>query len=242
MKIKWHTLVLMALTGFSNIVASKAVSGKIIINNQSYSSGSSNSIQGSGQVVTVRRMLGAFNKLSIGTTVDVEYFAAENNAVEDYRIELTADDNIVPIIDSRISGGTLTIDANQSYSTWRKLGAKIYGPAMLQGVSVEGSADLNLQGIAGDLLEINLEGTGNLTAQGKVQQLMIKTSGSRDINTKKLQAEQVTIHVEGSADVKVTANKTLDVVINGISDIIYYGHPETINKTINGIGDVLTGD
>jgi len=242
MKIKGYVLVLMALAGFSNMAASRAVSGKIIINNKTFSSGSSNSIQGSGQVVTVRRMLGAFNKLSIGTTVDIEYIASESITAENYRIELTGDDNIVPIIDSMIRGGILTIDANQSYSTWSKLRANIYGPELLQGVSVDGSADMNLHGIRGDLMEINLEGTSKLGVQGKVQNLNIKTKGSSDVNSEKLQADNVTVKVEGSADVTVTANKTLDVVINGISDVIYYGHPETINKTIDGIGDVLTGD
>lgn len=236
MKIKWHFLVLVALTGLPDMASSRAITGKIIIN-QTYSSGSSDLIQGSGNVITDKRSLKRFSKLSISSAVDIEYFASEN-----YRLELTTDDNIVPIITSTIDGDTLSIDANQSYSTQSKLRAKIYGPSTLEGVKTDGSSDVNLQGIVSDLLEIDLDGSSDFTAQGKVQNLYIKTSGRSDINAKELLATNVTINTEGNTDVIVTVNKNLDVVLDGISDITYYGHPDSITKTIDGIGNVTAGD
>lgn len=236
MKIKWHFLVLVALTGLPDMASSRAITGKIIIN-QTYSSGSSDLIQGSGNVITEKRKLNGFSKLSISAAVDIEYFASEN-----YSLELTADDNIVPIITSTIVGDTLIIDTNQSYSTQSKLRASIYGPSTLKGVKTDGSSDVNLQGIASDMLEINLEGSSDFTVQGKVQNLHIKTSGRSEINAKELLATNVTINTKGNTDAIVTVNKNLDIVLNGISDITYYGHPESITKTIDGIGNVTAGD
>lgn len=236
MKIKWHFLVLVALTGLPDMASSRAITGKIIIN-QTYSSGSSDLIQGSGNVITEKRKLNGFSKLSISAAVDIEYFASEN-----YSLELTADDNIVPIITSTIVGDTLIIDTNQSYSTQSKLRASIYGPSTLKGVKTDGSSDVNLQGITGDLLEIKLDGTGDIKAQGKISKLIIKADGSGNINTKELQADDVTVNVEGSTNVTVTAKKNLDVVINGVSDVTYYGHPGSINKSIDGVGNVSAGD
>lgn len=236
MKIKWHFLVLVALTGLPDMASSRAITGKIIIN-QTYSSGSSDLIQGSGNVITEKRKLNGFSKLSISAAVDIEYFASEN-----YSLELTADDNIVPIITSTIVGDTLIIDTNQSYSTQSKLHASIYGPSTLKGVKTDGSSDVNLQGIASDMLEINLEGSSDFTVQGKVQNLHIKTSGRSEINAKELLATNVTINTKGNTDAIVTVNKNLDIVLNGISDITYYGHPESITKTIDGIGNVTAGD
>ena len=229
-------MALIALTGFSGMASSRTITGKIIIN-QTYSSGSSNLIQGSGNVITDKRKLSSFSKLSISTVVDVEYFTSEN-----YRLELTADDNIVPIISSSIEGDTLSIDARQSYSTQNKLRAKIYGPSTLGGVETDGSSDVNMQGIASNLLEIDLDGSSDFTVQGKVQNLHIKTSGRSDINAKKLLATNVTINADGHTDAIVTANKNLNVVLDGISDITYYGHPDSITKTIDGIGNVIAGD
>jgi hypothetical protein len=237
MKIKQNSLVLIALAGFSSMALSETVTGKIIIDGQEYSSGSSNVIQGSGKTVTDKRKLNTFSELSINIAADIEYIASDS-----LRLELTADDNIAPTITSSIIGNTLSIDTNQSFSTQSKIRTKIYGPPTLQGVVIDGSSDVKLQGITGDLLEIKLDGTGDIKVQGNVSKLSIKADGSGNVNTKELQADDVTIHVEGSTDVTVTANKNLDVVINGVSDVTYYGHPSSINKAIDGVGKISAGD
>lgn len=237
MKITQNTLYLIALAGFSSIALSEAVTGKIIIDGQEYSSGSSNVIQGSGNIITDKRKLSTFSELSINIAADIEYIASDT-----HRLELTADDNIAPTITSSISGNTLSIDTNQSFSTQSKIHTKIYGPSTLQGIVIDGSSDVNLQEITGDLLEIKLDGTGDIKAQGKISKLIIKADGSGNINTKELQADDVTVNVEGSTNVTVTAKKNLDVVINGVSDVTYYGHPGSINKSIDGVGNVSAGD
>ena len=237
MNKKCNALSLIALAGFSNIASSEAVTGKIIIDGQEYSSGSSNIVQGSGNVITEKRKLSAFNKLQINITADIKYFASD-----DHRLELTADDNVAATITSNIRGNTLLIDSDRSFSTQSKLRARIMGSPDLQAVTVDGSSDVNLQGIKANLLEINLDGTGDISAQGNVSNLIINVDGSGDVNTKELQADNVTVNVEGSTDVSVTANNKLDVVINGVSNVTYYGHPGSINKTIDGVGDVSAGD
>lgn len=237
MKTKWRIMALMSLAGFSNIASSEAVTGKIMIDGQVYSSGSANVIRGSGNIVTNKRKLSAFNNLSINITADIEYIASDS-----YQLELTVDDNIAPTITTTISGNTLSIDTNRSFSTQNTIRARIYGSPALRGVIMNGSSDVNLQEITGNSLEINLEGTGDLKAQGNVQNLNIKVSGSGNVNTKGLQADNVTITVDGSADVTVTANNKLNVSIDGVSDVTYYGHPGAIYKTIDGVGDISAGD
>jgi hypothetical protein len=237
MKIKQNIFILISLAGFSSMALSEAVTGKIIIDGQEYSSGSSNVIQGSGKIVTDERKLNTFNELSINIAADIEYIASDS-----HRLELTADDNIAPTITSSIIGNTLSIDTNQSFSTQSKIRTKIYGPSTLQSVVIDGSSDVKLQGITGDLLEIKLDGSGDITAQGNVSKLIIKADGSGNINTKELLADDVIINIEGSTDVTVTANKNLGVEINGVSDVTYYGHPGSINKTIDGVGNVTAGD
>jgi hypothetical protein len=237
MNIKIITLVLMTLAGFSGIALSNAVTGKIVIDGKEVSSGSSNIIQGSGNVITDKRKLSTFDKLDLNITADIEYIASDRS-----RLELTADDNVAAIITSDIRGNTLYIESNRSFSTQSQLSVKIFGSPGLQGVNIDGSSDVTLQGISGDSLEINLDGTGDITAQGKVSNLTIKVDGSGDVNTKNIQAENVTINVEGSTDVTVTANKNLDVTIDGVSDVTYYGHPSSINKAIDGVGEISAGD
>ncbi len=237
MNLKWNILFVVTLAGFSGIAVSEAVTGKIIIDGQEYGSGSSNVVQGSGNVITDKRKLSTFDTLSINIAADIEYIASDS-----YLLELTADDNITSVITPTIRGNTLSIDTDRSFSTQSRLRARVYGPASLSTLLVNGSSDVKLQGIAGDTLEIQLGGTGDIVAQGKVKNLVIVIKGSGEVNSKALQADNVSINVRGSTNVIVTANNQLDVEINGVSDVTYYGHPATINKTINGVGEVSAGN
>ncbi|HFD11802.1 MAG TPA: DUF2807 domain-containing protein [Crenotrichaceae bacterium] len=237
MNFKWNVLFVLAFTGFSGTALSEAVTGKIMIDGQEYGSGSSNVIQGSGNIVTDKRKLSAFDKLSVNIAADIEYIASDR-----YQLVLTADDNIAPVVTSVVRGSTLLIDTERSYSTGSRVHAKVYGPALLGQLLLDGSSDINLQGIAGNSFEINLDGTGDITAQGKVKNLIIQVDGSGHVDTKALHAENVTINVDGSTDVVVTATNKLDVTIDGVSDVTYYGHPNAINKSIDGVGEVTAGN
>ena len=194
-------------------------------------------MQGSGNPVTVDRKLESFDKLSINIAADIDFIASDRS-----RLELTADDNIAPTITATTRGRTLVIDSDRSFSSNSRIRVKVFGSASLRSVAVDGSSDLNIQGIASDSLEINLDGTGDITAQGSVKNLIINVDGSGDVNTKALQAENVDVDVDGSSDITVTVHNKLDVAIDGVSDVTYYGHPKSINKSIDGVGEVSSGD
>ena len=237
MKMKWQVVLVMAATGYSVTAMSGAVTGKIVVDGQVYSSGASNVIQGTGNVITEQRKLNAFNKLDVNLAADVEYIAAG-----DYRLELTADDNIAPVITSSVQNGRLVLDTDRSFSTQSRVRMRVYGAPALEVLRVDGSSDVSLHGLSGHSLRIDLDGTGEISAQGKVRSLTVLVDGTGSINSKDLQADHVRINVDGSADVTVTVNSELDVAIDGVSDVTYYGHPGSINKTIDGVGQVSQGN
>jgi hypothetical protein len=235
MNLKWNVFMVLVMTGYSVIASGQAVTGKIMIDGQIYSSGSSNVVQGSGKVITVKRQLNTFHNLSINIAADIEYIASN-----DYKLELSADDNVAAVITSAISGDTLLIDTDRSFSTQSRIHIKIYGASTLNSLRVGGSSDINLNGITGDSLEITVNGTGDVVAEGNIKNLIVHVVGSGNIRSKALQADNVTVDVDGTADVTVTANNRLNVMIDGVSNVTYYGHP-TIRKTINGVGNISAG-
>ena len=237
MKMKWQVVLVMAATGYSVTAMSGAVTGKIMIDGQVYSSGASNVIQGTGNVITEKRKLNAFSKLDVNLAADVEYIASD-----DYRLELTADDNIAPVISSIVQNGRLVLDTDRSFSTQSRVRMRVYGTPALEVLRVDGSSDVGLHGLSGHSLRINLDGTGAINAQGKVRSLTVMVDGTGSVNSKDLQADHVRINVDGSADVTVTVNSELDVAIDGVSDVTYYGHPSSINKIIDGVGQVSQGN
>ncbi len=236
MTIPKNILLILCMTGYSVTASSEAVTGKIIIDGREYSSSSSKMIQGSGHVITAKRELGLFNKLTINIPADIEYVASNNN-----QVVLSADDNIAPLISTTIRNNTLWIDSDRNFSTQSRTHLTISGSPSLRSLLVDSSANINLQGISSDIFEINLEGTGRITAQGKTRKLILKADGSGNIDTKALQADDVIINIDGSVDLTVRAHNNLDITIDGVSDVTYYGNPDTITKAIDGVGKISEG-
>lgn len=232
MNILCNSLFFIALIGISEISLSQQMAEQKVNDSQS-----TNPIPYIGQNKTSKQALGKFNKVSINAMVDIEYIASQKNG-----IEVTSDDSDIPLVTSTIKNKTLSIDVDKSSLILSKLSAKIYGPAALQKITAEQSSYINLKGVKSDFLEINLSGASHVAAKGKVETLVIKTSDSSDADTKEVMADNVTIISESTSDTLVTAKKNLDVKIIGISDITYYGHPVSINKTIDGIGKLSAGD
>ena len=74
---------------------------------------------------------------------------------------VTADDNILPIIETTVDGDTLRIYAKQSYDTKLGINVKITLPA-LNGLSVSGSGDIHATGFRAGELDANIAGSGNI--------------------------------------------------------------------------------
>src|SRR5690242_9802374 len=73
-------------------------------------------VQGSGTVKTESRHIGAFTKIRAEGSMDIE---AKVGPASDLKI--TADDNIVPLIKTRIDGDTLVIRSEGGFSTHNRV-------------------------------------------------------------------------------------------------------------------------
>lgn len=231
------SLMFIILATFSTHTMSEAMTGKIVVGNQTYSSGSASTVRGSGKIVTVNRTIGGFNKLSIQLAATIEFTGTGSK-----QLNITADDNLVDIITTTISNKTLLIESSHSFSTHHKIQIRITGPAALEKLVADGSTMINLHNIDGDSLEITLDGINHLTAEGKVKNLAIKAKGSGEIDTKKLPAENVDINLDGTINAVITVKNKLSAALEGISNVTYYGDPDLVNKTIDGISSISSGN
>jgi hypothetical protein len=85
------------------------------------------------------------------------------------------------------------------------------------GTSIDGSADLNLSGLAGSH--------------------HISISGSANIRAFDLDSADTLIEISGSADCQVRAEDNLDVRISGSGSIYYHGNPQ-ISQSVSGSGRI----
>ena len=152
------------------------------------------------------------------------------------RVEITGDDNIVPLITSDVHGDRLEIGTRKSFRPSVHLIARITVPR-LTGIGLIGSGDITAHGVQSDRLGVTLSGSGTIRADGTAHEARVELTGSGTVALDQLAAERAAVTVSGSGDVAVAAGKALDVTITGSGDVTYRGDPE-LKKQVTGSGSV----
>lgn len=188
-------------------------------------------IRGSGTAKTEVRTVAAFSAVGLTGSIDAEIAAGAES-----RVEISGDDNIVPLIITEVRGDRLEISTRNSVRPSVKLIARITVPR-LTAIAVSGSGDIIAHGIQADHLAIALSGSGDIRGDGTAHEIEIDVRGSGDIAFDQLAAERARVHVSGSGDVAVAASRALDVSISGSGDVTYRGDPELVQH-VSGSGSV----
>jgi hypothetical protein len=191
-----------------------------------------NAIHGSGTSKTESRAVGAFSKIDLSGSPDVEVTIGPEMSVT-----VTADDNILPVIDTRVEGETLRIDSKQSYSSSIGVKVKITAPA-LEAVNVTGSGNIHVAGLKAGEMGAEVTGSGNITLKGAAERLRAKITGSGDLQAGDLAAKEVRVTVTGSGNATVRAIEKLDASVTGSGDVHYSGNPPQVAKNVTGSGDI----
>lgn len=210
-------------------------------------------IEGSGNVVDEPRGVGGFSRLLVQGPLDVVVRAAD-----DERVVVHADDNIGPLIETSVAGGTLTVGvrAGASFRTRTDVQVRVQA-RQLNGVVLRGSGDVRVDRVATEVFEATLQGSGDVVVdslhagaaavsiagngdvriKGEVTSLGVVLDGSGDVHCADLKAQQVAVRIRGSGDVRVHATGELKVEIDGSGDVRFRGTPR-ISKAIRGSGSV----
>ena len=241
-----HTKILSAFLGLAVIVLT--ITGCIIVIN-------GKSVQGSGNIITQEREVSEFSKVHLKGSGKVFLTPGEKQS-----LEIKTDDNIMPLIETDVSGNKLSIsDGNhhlrptsfEVYITLENLeGVRISGSGDIIGkgrfvtdalyAEISGSGDMDLEVEAG-LLETKISGSGSIHLSGKTEDYTVSISGSGKINAFDVDAKHVSVKVSGSGDCRVSASETLDAKISGSGDVYYRGRPQ-INTKISGSGSLKSRD
>ncbi len=192
-----------------------------------------NPLRGSGVVKTETRSVGRFNKVTLNLAGKLYI---DRTGVES--LEISADDNILPLIRSDVRFGTLTIDANRATSLTR-ISDLIYRVSAkdLDALEVNGAAEVFVNDLDSESLDVTINGAAKVIASGKAERQIVSINGAGDYNARNLESRTVTVKHAGIGKAVVHARDTLDVLIEGAGIVEYIGDP-AVSKTINGIGTV----
>jgi Putative auto-transporter adhesin, head GIN domain len=112
----------------------------------------------------------------------------------------------------------------------------------LRHLDEEGVGETVLTNIDSKRLDIHYVGAGRLAASGKVGELLLKARGVGEVDTQDLIAQDARVEFKGLGSVKIYASRSLDASVNGMGDLIYYGHPHVLKKSVAGFGSFKAGD
>lgn len=211
-----------------NSQGSVAIVNGIVIDNQL----SKNTIMGNNKVLTLKRTLQPFTQIVIELSADIEIFHSDKSY-----IEITSDENIIPLVTSKIKNKNLILSSRANFSSSNTIRVNIYTP-FVNRISIDGTAGVIMKEIDLEQLDLIINGVGDLIVSGKVKNLMAILNGSGDMNLGALRSKNSTIRINGSGDIKVNASLKLDAQIYGSGDISYLGNPQKIITHILGSGDI----
>lgn len=223
--------------------------GTVIVNGEVLSG---NILEGSGESATEERELGDFNRIQLDVSADVTVTTGKKP-----HYKITADDNILPLILSRVSGNTLRISSQESFSSSRRIKIAIAVPritsAEIQGsgnidikdvmkgqidLAVSGSGNIEVKDVMKDQIDLVISGSGNITVSGEVARLKATINGSGDLHAGGLKSATTTITVNGSGDANVHIIDALTANVRGSGNITYTGSPSKVHTSVKGSGHI----
>ena len=193
-------------------------------------------IRGSGTRKTEKKELPAFKAIETGGAFDVEVTCQKPQSVE-----IEADDNLLPLLETDVSDGVLHVGMKQNYHSRKLIALRIAVPD-LNRITISGAGTARVTGVKNENFVINSTGAAKIEAKGETKAVEIRNSGAGLIDAHELRSSKAEVNLSGAGQAEVYASEQLDVTISGVGRVTYSGQPKVINKNISGIGSVSARD
>lgn len=207
---------------------------------------------------TESRQVSKFHSVRLTGPMNVQLIQGADNA-----LEIEAEENIIPYIETNVDEGKLTIkykdgvhinnreDITVRVTLPQLQGADITGSGDITSetkltgsdeieLAITGSGNMNLE-LDAPSVEAKITGSGDIFLSGQTRDIECTSTGSGKIDATALKAENAVVKTLGSGEVHVFASIKLDATVNGSGDITYKGGA-SVNSKIHGSGTVKAID
>jgi hypothetical protein len=179
-----------------------------------------------------------FKSISVRGPISVTVEAGRTQS-----LTVRGNDRFVQGLASEVVNGELRVYMRDKNVSTNKMDQRIIiTMPELRAFSAEGAGEIKLDNIRGERLDVNYRGAGSMGITGRVKSFRMKAEGVGEVNTKALIANDVDIDFQGIGDVQIYAKDKLDVAVQGMGSVKYFGRPRTVNKSVAGLGSVSAGD
>ena len=198
---------------------------------------SDSQVRGNGTSISEIRDLKEFTEIEMSIAYDkiVVNFGAVQS------LQIIGDENIIPLIKTRVSNGVLTISSDSSFQT------KVESEIVINMISLkkfifDGVGESIINKMNEEHFICTLNGVGSCELNGSVVNFELSVNGVGSINAKELIGDKVVASLNGVGSAEVYATNSLNASVNGIGGLTYYGDPEKIILNDSGLGSISKGD
>lgn len=128
----------------------------------------------------------------------------------------------------------------ESIGTSISQGKVIVGIALPEApaIKIKGSGDVTLLDLRQAGLDLEIEGSGDITAYGQVASLNVQIGGSGDVDASELVADRASLSVAGSGDIEAFVRSEVSARVAGSGDIVVRGNPSRRDHSVAGSGNI----
>jgi hypothetical protein len=195
---------------------------------------------GGGPRVTQTREVAPFDRIEVVDSLDVEIVEGAGDEVR-----VHAGKDVMDRVRTDSAGGVLRLDLVDRGIV---IGPDPLGDVRVEiaassiaGVVIDSSADVTLDGVQSEALDLTVDGAGEIDAAGTVDRLTATIQGAGDANLGRLSVRIADVTVEGAGDADLDVSDQLDVVVDGAGDVTYRGDPR-VRSDIEGAGNLRHED
>ncbi|MYM82759.1 DUF2807 domain-containing protein [Duganella sp. FT50W] len=196
------------------------------------SSFSANAVQGDGQPLVEQRQVATLDGFEVNGPMQVEVRVGQQTA-----LQIEGDSNIVPLVRTDASGGTLRVWIDGSIRTSQPLRV-LYSTPVLRHLSANGSGSLTVDGLNGAPLELSLNGSRGVRLAGRVARLDARLNGSGGLNASALESGSASARLNGSGrlDLGRVNGEALSLDLRGSGGAQASGNVRSMTVRLNGSG------
>jgi hypothetical protein len=181
------------------------------------------------------RSVGAFRAIELAGTLEVEVAIGRPVSVE-----VSGEADLVDKVTTQVKDGVLVLDTKEIRRHNRRsshLRAVITAPD-LSALSISGTGEMKITGIASDKFAIDLSGTGAVTASGSVGALRVDVAGTGEVAGRQLAAKDLAVDISGTGSARLHATRSVEARITGTGSLHVDGHPASVKKQVSGLGSI----
>lgn len=184
----------------------------------------STELAGSGVIASEQRTTGTFTSLSI-TGKAIDTYVAIGSPLS---VKLTSDDNIVPLIITKVQNEELTISLDRVVSTQLGMRVDVTMPAVTR-VSAGPAVKIHLTGLAGGQLAVDGGVGSQITASGQAAHVSLTMVGGSRADMRALEARDAQVSLSGASTAEVLVTDSVTGEARGISHLGVWGQSPSVN-------------